>query len=104
MNFLVLYSTIEGQTRKIAEAIASHLECPSPLFRSRSPLRAPMRRKRPRRGIIRSSCPMKPGGSLDPCSNIAVWLFQALDAQGNSCGRGGPVDTKQDYALTNWTR
>lgn len=26
MNFLVLYSTIEGQTRKIAEAVASHLE------------------------------------------------------------------------------
>lgn len=26
MKFLVLYSSIEGQTRKIAEAIASHLE------------------------------------------------------------------------------
>lgn len=26
MNFLVLYSTIEGQTRKIAEAVSSHLE------------------------------------------------------------------------------
>ena len=26
MNFLVLYSTIEGQTRKIAEAVASHLD------------------------------------------------------------------------------
>lgn len=26
MNFLVFYSTIEGQTRKIAEAVASHLE------------------------------------------------------------------------------
>jgi menaquinone-dependent protoporphyrinogen oxidase len=26
MNFLVLYSTIEGQTQKIAEAVSSHLE------------------------------------------------------------------------------
>ncbi|MEP7453427.1 flavodoxin domain-containing protein [Phyllobacterium sp. SB3] len=26
MKFLVLYSTVEGQTRKIAEAVASHLE------------------------------------------------------------------------------
>ncbi len=26
MKFLVLYSTVEGQTRKIAEAVASHIE------------------------------------------------------------------------------
>lgn len=163
MKFLVLYSSIEGQTRKIAEAVASHLETyqhsvmlsdanqvgsadpgvgdavilcapvhggqyPAPLIHyvrnwaqvlndmpsafisvSLSIASSDVTEQREAKGYavaFSKETGWNPSATLNCAGALKYseydyfkkWMLKRIAAI-----EGGPVDTRQDYELTNWT-